>query len=306
MRALIIPLLLVLSTPLRAEEVAVFAGDLRLAGTYEDGSKAAALILAGSGPTDRNGNSATGLSSDTYALLARALADGGIATIRADKRGIGGSTGDGNAVLLTDYAADAGLWITTLKQRTGQSCIWLIGHSEGGLIALQTAQGRDDLCGLILLATPGRGLGEILLDQLSNAPAMQPYLEDTRTFLDQLKAGKEVAIEGMPAALVPLFPPGVHGYLRDLLSFDPIATARATALPVLVVQGDQDLQVTLTDARALQAALPDATIVQFDQMTHMLKDADGTQEANMATYTDPRIPLTEGLVSRILSFMTQP
>jgi pimeloyl-ACP methyl ester carboxylesterase len=306
MRAVMTALLLVICGQFQAEEVAVFSAGLRLAGTYEDGDQAAALILAGSGPTDRNGNSSNGLSSDTYALLAQAMAERGVATLRTDKRGIGGSTGDGNAVLLSDYAADTALWIDTLKQRTGQACVWLIGHSEGGLIALATAQGRTDLCGLILIATPGRGLDDILLDQLGTAPAMAPYMEATRGFLDQLKAGQEVAIDEMPTILVPMFPPAVHGYLRDLLAFDPIAVAKTTPQQSLMVQGAQDLQTSMADAEALVAALPNATLALFAQMTHMLKDADGTQAGNMATYTDPAIPLTAGLVDRILTFMSQP
>lgn len=304
MRAALLAFSLI-AAPACAEEAAVFSDGLRLAGSFEDGSAAAALILAGSGPVDRDGNSGNGLKSDAYRLLAEGLAAQEIASIRADKRGIGGSAGDGNAVTLSDYADDASAWISALKLRTGAECVWLIGHSEGGLIALHVAQERDDLCGLVLVATPGRGLDEILLEQLGAAPALAPHMEEVRTFIARLKLGATLTEADIPDVLRPIFPLAVHGYLSELLRFDPIKAAKAIDLPVLVVQGARDMQVTLEDAKALDAALVNSQGQQFAEMTHMLKDAaNGSQQANIATYTDADLPLTPGLVTRIAGFLT--
>lgn len=303
MRAALLALSLI-ATPACAEEVAVFSNGLRLAGTFSDGPVAAALILAGSGPTDRQGNSPGGLNTDSYRLLAEGLADHGVATIRADKRGIGGSSGNGNAVTLSDYAEDAGAWVSALKLRTGAECVWLVGHSEGGLIALYVAGQRQDLCGLVLLATPGRGFDVILLEQLGAAPVLAPHMEEIRSFVARLKAGDILEEADIPDALTPIFPKAVHDYMRELLSFDPVKAAQGVDLPVLVVQGARDLQVTPKDAEALDGALAMSAQHLFPEMTHMLKDAaDMTQEANIATYTNPDLPLTPGLADKIADFV---
>lgn len=141
-----------------------------LAGTFLDpGKQAPAIILIpGSGPTDRDGDNVMGVSGGIYRQLAEQLAANGVATLRIDKRGMFGSKAaiaDANAVTIADYAADVHGWATFLRKR-GRSCVWLAGHSEGGLVALAAAGRQAGICGLILLAAPGRPLGTILRAQL--------------------------------------------------------------------------------------------------------------------------------------------
>ena len=172
------------------------------------------LIIPGSGPTDRDGNGPAGLAAATYRLLAAGLAERGIATVRIDKRGIGGSSAavaDPNAVTMQDYAADARTWITAVQRRTGASCVWLLGHSEGGLVALLAAQRPDGICGLVLAATPGRPLGDVLREQLQSNPANAPVLGQALSILAQLEAGKRVDASAIAPALLPLFRPAVQG-----------------------------------------------------------------------------------------------
>ncbi len=151
------------------------------------------LIIPGSGPTDRDGNNPLGIRASTYRLLAEGLAAEGISSLRIDKRGMFGSAAaipDPNAVTIGDYAADVRRWSAALRERTGASCIWLLGHSEGGLVALATAKGTTDLCGLILVAAPGRPYGEILREQLRANPANAPLLDQAEHAIAQLEAGK--------------------------------------------------------------------------------------------------------------------
>src|SRR6476620_4570229 len=112
-----------------------------IAGTFVDAGRGSpvVLIIPGSGPTDRDGNNPMGVTAAPYRLLAEALATKGVSSLRADKRGMFASKAaiaDANAVTIADYAADAHNWIGMLRERTGANCVWLLGHSEGGLVAL--------------------------------------------------------------------------------------------------------------------------------------------------------------------------
>lgn len=298
-----------LAVELAAEEIRIPVQDAELQGSYlaPDAPGAVAMILPGSGPTDRHGNSAQGLSTDAYRLLAQALLDQGIATLRADKRGIGQSTGDANAVTIALYAQDAGKWIATAKARTALPCVWLIGHSEGGLVALELASARDDICGLVLLAAPGRPISQILLEQLRNVPALVPHKDALEKAMVSLIAGIPVPPQQLPGPLIAIFAPPVQPFLMDLFAITPTEQARDIALPTLVVQGTADLQIAPSDARALVEALPDGELFEVDGMTHVLKEAlDDSRSGNLATYSDPTLPLAPGLVDRISAFVLRP
>ncbi|MEH3087888.1 MAG: alpha/beta fold hydrolase [Xylophilus ampelinus] len=126
---------------------------------------AVVLIVPGSGPTDRDGNGASGLRAASYRLLAEGLAMQGIATLRIDKRGLFGSASavsNPNDVTISAYADDVARWVSALRQRSQASCIWVLGHSEGGVVALAAAPHVPGICGLVLLATPGRRIGQVL------------------------------------------------------------------------------------------------------------------------------------------------
>src|SRR5215475_10477277 len=131
----------------------------------EGGPKApVAVIIPGSGPTDRDGNNPLGVTAASYRLLAQALAAKGVSTIRIDKRGMFGSraaAADADNVRMSDYAADMRAWMQEARKRASTPCPWLIGHSEGSLIALFTVQQPEGICGLVLVAVAGSKMGEI-------------------------------------------------------------------------------------------------------------------------------------------------
>ena len=267
-----------------------------------------AIIIPGSGPTDRDGNSRLGITAGTYRLLAEALAAKGVSTIRIDKRGMFGSSvaaADADNVRMTDYAADVRAWGQEAQKRTSARCAWLIGHSEGSLVALITAQQPEGICGLILVAGAGRKMGDILREQLKANPANAPLLAQALAALTELEAGRHVDVSGMHPALAALFRPSVQGFLIDQMSYDPAALLARYAGPVLVLQGTTDLQVSMQDAQRLAGARPGVTMVALEGVNHILKVAPADPAANFATYGNSALPIAPSLVEAIMAYLAR-
>ena len=281
-----------------------------LAGTMlgEGKGRPVVLIVPGSGPTDRDGNSPLGVVAAPYRLLAEALAARGVASVRVDKRGMFGSkaaVADANAVTVADYAADVHAWARTLRARTGAPCVWVLGHSEGGVVALAAAQDGADLCGVILVSTPGRALGLVIRDQFRANPANAPLMPAIEATFATLEKGGTVDHAALPAALQPVFPPQLDGYFRSFLPTDPAALLARYKGPVLIVQGTRDLQVPVTDAQRLAATDPRAALVLVEGATHVLKHvATDDRAANIATYSDASLPLAPEVVTAVAAAVT--
>lgn len=267
----------------------------------------ALLIVPGSGPTDRDGNNPYGVKAATYRLLAEGLAERGIATVRIDKRGMFASHAavpGADAVTIADYASDIHVWARVIRERTGNGCIWVAGHSEGGLVGLVAAQEPDGLCGLILLATPGRRLGDVLRQQLRDNPANEPLLPQAMVAIESLEAGRKVDVANMHPALLPLFRPSVQDFLINVLALDPAKLIAKVELPLLVVQGRRDVQILVEDAQRLAKANPSVNLVLLEKANHVMKDVAATdRDANLRSYTDPDLPLADGLIEAISDFI---
>ncbi|MEO0419971.1 MAG: alpha/beta fold hydrolase [Pseudomonadota bacterium] len=265
------------------------------------------LIIPGSGPTDRDGNNPMGVNAASYRLLAEALAARGVGSVRIDKRGMFGSKAavpNPNDVTIEAYAEDAHAWIAATQAKTGANCLWLIGHSEGGLVALQAAQKSDGVCGVLLVASVGRPMGTILREQLNANPANAPILAEAMTAIDALEAGERVSTEGMHPALMGLFAPAVQGFLIDMMGRDPAALAGSLKVPALIVSGGKDLQTPIADGEALAAAQSDATLLVLEDMNHVLKRVEAeARAANFATYANPSLPVHPGLIEAIEAFI---
>lgn len=194
------------------------------------GAAHALVIVPGSGPTDRDGNApGMGLASNSYRLLAEGLAQRGIASLRIDKRGLFGSAAalaDPENVTVAAYAGDVAAWVADAA--TLAPCVWVAGHSEGGLVALAmaTAASPEALCGLILLATPGRPVGRILVDQLAASPANAPLMPEIAAIVAGLESGLAPDPDSLSPDLRLLFRPGILGYMMDLFAQDPAQLAR--------------------------------------------------------------------------------
>jgi len=266
------------------------------------------LIIPGTGPTDRDGNNARGVKGATYQHLAEGLAASGITSVRIDKRGMfasGGAVVDANAVTIADYATDVRSWTASIRHLTGAPCVWLLGHSEGGLVALVAAKQGGDYCGLILTATAGRPIGQALREQLKSNPAMKPFVDQALAAIVTLEAGKHVDTTKMDPALLPLFHREVQDFAISELSYDPAALLTGYAKPVLILQGARDIQISEQDARRLKQADPKAKLVVLPDTNHVLKPVKSDDRAaNVAAYVDPALPLAPKVVETIAGFIT--
>jgi pimeloyl-ACP methyl ester carboxylesterase len=268
------------------------------------------LIIPGYGPTDRNGNSLHGLDTDTYKLLAQGLAARGVASVRIDKRGLFSSHAaipNANNVTIADYASDVHTWAKAIRDKTGAKCIWLLGHSEGALVGMVAAKDNPpDICGLLLVAAPGRKFGELIKDQMRSNPALAPYLDEALHDIDTLEAGKrvEVSVDNTRPEIFSIFQPAVQGFLIDLMSYDPPQVLAAYKGSALILQGERDIQVGVDDARRLAAADPAAKLVLLPDVNHVLKSVTiDDKAANLRTYFDPKLPLAPGVVDNIADFI---
>ena len=298
---------IVAAAALTVAEVSIPGPKGPLAATLTDPGKGAPMLILipGSGPTDRNGDNPMGVAGGVYRQLAEQLGTNGVATLRIDKRGMFGSKAaiaDANAVTIADYVADVRSWTKFLRAR-GKSCVWLAGHSEGGIVALAAAQQPKGICGLILLAAPGRPLGAVLRAQL-RPQLPSAMFASVEAAIARLEQRQRVDPATVPAPLAPLFNPAVQGYLIDLMTYDPARLAATTKLPMVIIQGETDIQVGVDDARLLAPARSGAKLVLIPGINHLWRKAPAEAGANAATYRDATVPVDPRVAAAIATFVT--
>ncbi|GGL42677.1 alpha/beta hydrolase [Pseudomonas brenneri] len=260
------------------------------------------LIIAGSGPTDRNGNSADGARNDSLKRLAWVLARHNIASVRYDKRGVAASlkaTPDERNLTLDAYVADAVAWGKLLKADPRFGPLVVLGHSEGALVATLAAPELDP-AGVISLSGSARPVDQVIRQQLADhmPPAL---LLRSNQILDRLKAGQVDA--DVPGPLQSIFRPSVQPYLISLFRADPAAAFARLTMPALIVQGTTDLQVGVADAEKLKEAKPDAELAVILGMNHVMRIVPNDVKQQLNSYNDPQLPLADALGRRLVGFI---
>jgi uncharacterized protein len=262
------------------------------------------LLIAGSGPTDQDGNG-MGTKNNALKYLAQELSAQGIATVRFDKRGIGSSQAAGKNeadLRFEDYVADAQGFCGQLARDPRFSKVVIAGHSEGSLIGMIAGAATPALAGFISLAGTGRPADEVIREQLAGQPAAVREL--VYPMLDKLKRGDTIA--QVPPMLYSLFRPSVQPYMISWLKYDPAAEIKKLKVPVLIVQGGNDIQVSERDAELLAQGTSQGRKVLIPAMNHVLKDAAGRDMAvQMPVYTNPDLPLNRQLVEEIVRFVKE-
>ena len=189
------------------------------------------------------------------------------------------------------------------RSRTGAKCVWLVGHSEGSLVALTAAQQPQGICGVVSVSGAGRKLGDVMREQFRANPANAPIVDSALKALDAFEAGRHVPATELAGPLTQVFPDQIQDYFIDLMAHDPAKLAGSLKVPLLVVQGETDLQTKVDDARALAAAQPKAKLALIPGVNHVLKTAPIDRAANMATYADPALPVASAVVETIAGFI---
>lgn len=262
------------------------------------------LIIAGSGPTDRDGNNPAGGRIDNLKRLALLLAGEHIASVRFDKRGVAASqpaTPDERNLSVEAYVADTVAWAHKLKADPRFGPLILLGHSEGALIATLAAE-QAGASAVISLSGSGRPVAEVIREQLAQRLAPAQLAQGT-ALLDSLQAGQTSL--NVPVPLRQVFRPTVQPYLISLLRQDPAAAFAQLKVPALIIQGRNDVQVDVADAELLKAAKPDAQLVLIDGMNHTLRISPRNISGQRETYQNPELPLARELGQRIVAFIRQ-
>ncbi len=259
-----------------------------------------ALIIAGSGPTDRDGNNPY-MKNNSLKMIATGLSENGIATLRYDKRGIAKSKDAGlqeSDLRFENYIDDAKHWVELLKKDKRFNQVVVIGHSEGSLIGMIALQ-QTNVDKFISIAGVGRPAADILRTQLAGQPPV--VLDAALPIIDQLEKGDTIA--EVPQMLNALFRPSVQPYIISWFKYDPQIEIAKLKIPILIIQGTTDIQVNVDEAELLKKANSKAELKIIEGMNHILKEVEIDRQKNIQTYSQPDLPLKEGLINIIFKFI---
>lgn len=266
-----------------------------------DTTQALVLIIAGSGPTDRDGNNSV-MVNNSLRMIAHDLAKFGIGSIRYDKRGVGASA---NAYLpeieLTfEDNVDIAELFYNKGEELGFNRLIVSGHSEGSLIGILLSQ-RKYPKGFISLAGAGRSIQDVLKEQyMSTAPIVR---DSAHKIIDILATGQ--MIDTLSPWLYSVFRPSIQPYMISWMKYKPHDEISDLTCPSLVIQGKSDMQITVEDAQLLGKDLPENSITVIESMNHVLKKVSEDKVDNKAAYNDPSRPLHPDLIFSMISFIKQ-
>lgn len=256
-----------------------------------------AILIAGSGPTDRDGNQAL-FKNNSLKYLAEGLAQKGIATFRYDKRviaQINNATVQEEKMTFEDEVNDALLVVNHFKDKYKK--IILIGHYEGSLIGLLVAQ-KVVVSKFVSISGAGNSSATLIEEQIGkNAPQLK---EESQKIISQLRKGE--LVENISLYLAPVFRKSVQPYLISWFKYEPTKEIAKLQIPILIVQGTNDLQVEDKEVQLLKEAQPKAQLLLIEGMNHVLKKVK-TLEENQLSYLNPDLPISGELVEGIASFI---
>jgi len=286
------------------EEVSIQTDNGELFGTLtlpvKSNKSTLAIIIAGSGPVDRDGN-LPNMKNNCLKMLAHNLADNNISSIRYDKRGIGESKGAGlieDSLTFNVYIEDVKSWINKFDKDRRFSEIVIIGHSEGSLIGMVAA--KQHVGKFISIAGLGLPVQEILKIQLKNLP--DELRAQSNVILDSLS--QDLRVKQVPPMLFSIFRPSIQRYMSSWMKLDPSKEIKDLSIPTLVINGTSDIQVDSSNAEKLHNALPDSKMVIIQQMNHVMKEVD-SPEKNLPSYNDPEKPIAPYLVETVVDFIAR-
>jgi alpha-beta hydrolase superfamily lysophospholipase len=256
------------------------------------------LIIAGSGPTNRNGNQ-LGMQNNSLKFLAEAIANDGNVAFSFDKRIIT-QMKEGNldekSLRFDDFITDVKDIITFFKKQNKYNKIIIAGHSEGSLIGMIAA--KDNADAYISLAGAGRTIDLIITEQIEKqAPFLKAKTEENFKIL---KEGKTFKLENQ--MLASIFRESVQPYMISWMKYNPQAEVKKLNIPILIINGTKDIQVAESEAKLLHEANPKSELKIIDKMNHIFKEINEDEE-NIKSYSNPDLPIMNELSETINSFI---
>ena len=262
----------------------------------------AVLIIQGSGATDLDGNT-MGMQGKNNALkmLAEALAENGIAALRYNKRIFAGFSE--TELRFDHFVDDAVTAFSILKNDNRFDQVGIAGHSQGSLVGILAAQ-RVSANFFVSIAGPGLPFDQIISEQLKSNPYNPADLiTQAEDIMKKLKKGETVA--DVPPLLAALFRPSVQEFIISWMKYDPAEEIQKLDVPIMIVNGTTDIQVTVKDAETLYNNIEEAQRSKLivEGMNHVLKDAPEDRIANMATYTNPELAINTTFQNGVINFI---
>lgn len=258
-----------------------------------------AILIGGSGPTDRNGNQQM-MVNNSLKLLAEGLYKNDIASFRYDKRIVKQmkmNSVDEKNIRFDDFIEDAAAVLNHFKKDGRFSKIYIIGHSQGSLIGMIAAQNGAD--GFISIAGTGQEIDDVIIDQLSKqAPGL---VENARTSFDDLRANG-VALNYSPG-LASIFRKEIQPFVFTWMQYNPKVEIAKLNIPILIINGDKDIQVQVSEAELLRSAKPDAAYEIIPNMNHVFKEIEGNDLENSKSYNIYNLPVIPKLITVISDFI---
>lgn len=262
-----------------------------------------AIIIPGSGPTDRDGNQ-NFMKSNSLKFLAQDLSNSGIATFRYDKRALtmlkrGANENKIKQVRFDDFATDAQKVVSYFKSRKGYDKIYIIGHSQGSLVGMLAS--AENVDGFISIAGPGKAIDQIILEQIGMMGA-NDLVESAKKTFEIMKTGK--VDKNFNPGLANIFNLDVQPFIMNWISYSPTEELAKLTIPTLIINGKNDIQVATTEADLLKKAKDNSELVLIDNMNHVFKTVESkdTQE-NTKTYNMPQLKNSPELAEKIIAFI---
>ena len=257
------------------------------------------ILIAGSGPTDRDGNQQM-MKNNSLRYLAEELYKQGVASFRYDKRIVqqmkDGSI-DERQIRFQDFIDDAAAVIDRFKAEDNFSRVVVIGHSQGSLVGMVAAQGRAD--GFVSIAGAGQEIDDVIVDQLSKqAPGL---VDNARQSFDDLRANG--VAQNFSPGLASIFRSDIQPFILTWMQYDPKVEIGKLDMPVLIINGEKDFQVQVSEAEILKNARPDARMIIIPKMNHIFKEIEGSDMDNAKSYNDYKLPVMPELVDAISGFV---
>ncbi|WP_395045318.1 alpha/beta hydrolase [Flavobacterium sp.] len=260
------------------------------------------ILIAGSGPTNRNGNQ-VGMSNNSLKYLAEGLAKNGIAVFSYDKRIIAltiANKVDEKSLRFDDMITDATSVFNYFKSQKKYKKIIIAGHSEGSLVGMIAANKNADA--FVSLAGAGRPIDEVLNEQFEkNYPKLS---KEVKEYLLILKSGNTFELKSKDATIASVFRESVQPYLISCIKYNSQAEIKKLSIPVFLINGTKDLQVPQSDAQLLKVAYPKAQINIIENMNHIFKEIINDDD-NLKSYSNPKTPIMPELIDSITKFVTK-